>query len=354
MAIQVRLPDDSVRELRDGATGEDLAATIGPRLLEASLAVRADGQIVDLRRPLQDGARVALITSKDSEGLEVVRHSTAHLLAQAVKNLFPAARVGIGPVIEDGFYYDFLVEKFFTPEDLEAIEAEMRRISGEDLPVVREELLRNDAVARFEAMGEHLKVELVSDIPEDQVITGYAQGNFYDLCRGPHVPSTGKLKAFKLLNTAAAYWKGDEKNASMCRIYGTAFHTQKELDEHLKRLEEAKARDHRKLGKELNLFSFHPEAPASPFFHPKGALVYNLLVDFMREHYQSEGYQEVITPQVLDVAMWKTSGHYDNFRESMFFTEAEEREYALKPMNCPSHCLIYGAGHHSYRDLPLR
>lgn len=354
MAIQVRLPDDSVRELRDGATGEDLAAAIGPRLLEASLAARVDGRVVDLRWPLTDGARVALVTSKDPEGLEVVRHSAAHLLAQAVKRLFPAAKVGIGPVIEDGFYYDFLVEKFFTPEDLEAIEAEMRRISGEDLPVVREELGRNDAVARFQAMGEQLKVELVSDIPESETISGYRQGDFYDLCRGPHVPSTGKLKAFKLLNTAAAYWKGDEKNASMCRIYGTAFHTQKELDEHLKRLEEAKARDHRKLGKELNLFSFHPEAPASPFFHPKGALVYNLLVDFMREHYQSEGYQEVITPQVLDVAMWKTSGHYDNFRESMFFTEAEEREYALKPMNCPSHCLIYGAGHHSYRDLPLR
>lgn len=354
MTIQVRLPDDSVRELRDGATGEDLAGTIGPRLLEASLAARVDGQVVDLRRPLHDGARVALVTAKDPEGLDAVRHSTAHLLAQAVKRLFPAAKVGIGPVIEDGFYYDFLVEKFFTPEDLDAIEAEMHRLSAENLPVVREELGRNDAVARFQAMGEQLKVELVSDIPENETISGYCQGDFYDLCRGPHVPSTGKLKAFKLLNTAAAYWKGDEKNATLCRIYGTAFHTQKELDEHLKRLEEAKARDHRKLGKELNLFSFHPEAPASPFFHPKGALVYNLLVDFMREHYQGEGYQEVITPQVLDVAMWKTSGHYDNFRESMFFTEAEEREYALKPMNCPSHCLIYGAGHHSYRDLPLR
>jgi len=354
MTISVRLPDDSVRELQDGATGADLAGGIGPRLLEASLAVKIDGQMKDLNTPLTDGVQVSLVTSKDPDSLDVIRHSTAHLLAQAVKRLFPEAKVGIGPVIEDGFYYDFQVEKFFTPEDLLTIEAEMRKVVEEGHLVVREELSRDGAVERFRAMGEQLKVELVSDIPADQIISGYRQGDFYDLCRGPHVPNTNKLKAFKLLHVAAAYWKGDEKNAQLCRIYGTAFNTQKELEEHLKRLEEAKARDHRKLGKELGLFSFHPEAPASPFFHPKGAIVYNQLVDFMREHYRAEGYSEVITPQALDVSMWKTSGHYDKYKENMYFTEVEEREYALKPMNCPTHCLIYGAGKHSYRDLPIR
>lgn len=354
MTLAVRLPDDSVRELPDGATGTDLAKAIGPRLLDAALGIRVGGQIRDLGSPLEDGAQVAIVTSKDPESLEVLRHSTAHLLAQAVQRLFPEAKVGIGPVIEDGFYYDFLVEKFFTPEDLEAIEAEMRRISDAAIPVVREELERDAALARFDKMGEHLKVELVSAIPSGQVISGYKQGDFYDLCRGPHVPNTGKLKAFKLLSTAAAYWRGDEHREQLCRIYGTAFHSQKELEEHLHRLEEAKARDHRKLGKELGLFSFHPEAPASPFFHPKGTVVYNELVNYIRGLYVRRGYTEVITPQVLDVSMWKTSGHYDNFRESMYFTTVEDREFALKPMNCPSHCLIYGAGRHSYRDLPIR
>ncbi|MCE1228758.1 MAG: threonine--tRNA ligase [Firmicutes bacterium] len=354
MSISVRLPDDSVRELPNGATGVELAQGIGPRLLDASLAIKINGEIKDLASPLMDGAAVALVTSKDPDGLDVLRHSAAHLLAQAVKRLFPQAQVGIGPVIEDGFYYDFKVEKFFTPEDLAAIEAEMRKIVAEGHSVQREELRRDEAVARFQAMGEDLKVELVAGIPADRTISGYRQGDFYDLCRGPHVPNTSKLKAIKLLSVAAAYWKGDEMNAQLCRIYGTAFHTQKELDEHLKRLEEAKARDHRKLGRELELFSFHPEAPASPFFHPKGAMVYNLLVDFMREHYRAEGYSEVITPQALDVSLWKTSGHYEKYKDSMYFTEVEEREYALKPMNCPTHCLIYGAGKHSYRDLPIR
>jgi len=354
MSISVRLPDDSVRELPDGATGADLAGSIGPRLLEASLAVRVDGKLQDIKKPLVDGAKVAIVTSKDPDSLEVIRHSTAHLLAQAVQRLFPKAKVGIGPVIEDGFYYDFLVESFFTPEDLESIEAEMRRISEAAVPVVREELERDAAVARFQAMGEDLKVELVSDIPSGEIITGYKQGDFYDLCRGPHVPDTSKLKAFKLVNTAAAYWKGDEKRPQLCRIYGTAFHTQKELDEHLKRLEEAKARDHRKLGKELGLFSFHPEAPASPFFHPKGTVIYNELVNYMRGLYARQGYSEVITPQALDVNMWKTSGHYEKYQDNMYFTEVDEREYALKPMNCPTHCLIYGTARHSYRELPIR
>jgi len=355
MPIQVRLPDDSVRELPDGATGTTLAESIGPRLAEAAFAIRLDGgKLLDLATPLVEGPKVSIVTSKDPDALDLIRHSTAHLLAQAVKHLFPEAKVGIGPTIEDGFYYDFLVEKPFTPEDLVAIEAEMRRIVEADLPVQREELSRNDAVARFQAMGEHLKVEVVSDIPESDTISGYRQGDFYDLCRGPHVPSTGKLKAFKLLHTAGAYWKGDERNAMLCRVYGTAWFSQKELDEHLKRLEEAKARDHRKLGRELDLFSFHGEAPASPFFHAKGAVLYNALVDYIRELYHKYGYSEVITPQVLDVNLWKTSGHYDNYAENMYFTTAEEREYAVKPMNCPCHCLMFRGSKHSYRDLPIR
>ena len=354
MPISIRLPDDSVRELPDGATGADLALGIGPRLLEAALAVRVYGVVRDLKAPLPDQAKVAVVTAKDPAALGIIRHSTAHLLAQAVQRLYPDARVGIGPVIEDGFYYDFQVEKFFTPEDLAAIEAEMHKISAEAIPVVREEMKREDAIERFAAMGEAMKVELVSAIPAGETISGYRQGDFYDLCRGPHVPDTSKLKAFKLLNTAAAYWRGDENNAQLCRIYGTAFLSVKDLEEHLQRLEEARLRDHRKLGRELDLFSFQPEAPASPFFHPKGTVVYNELVNYMRGWYNREGYDEVITPMALDVNLWKTSGHYDHYVENMYFTTVDEREYALKPMNCPSHCLIYRNGRHSYRDLPIR
>jgi len=355
MPISVRLPDDSLRQLPDGATGTTLAEAIGPRLAEAALAIRVDGGgLVDLGTPLTDGSKVAIVTNKDADSLELIRHSAAHLLAQAVKRLHPDARVGIGPVIEDGFYYDFQVEKPFTPEDLIAIEVEMRRIVESAVPVRREELSRDEAVARFQALGEHLKVEIVSDIPASATITGYHQGDFYDLCRGPHIPNTSKLKAFKLLSIAGAYWKGDEKNAMLSRIYGTAFHSQKELDEHLHRLEEAKARDHRKLGKELDLYSFHSQAPASPFFHPKGTVVYNALVDYIRSLYHKTGYDEVITPQILDVSLWKTSGHYENYADNMYFTTADEREYAVKPMNCPGHCVMFGATKHSYRDLPIR
>jgi len=354
MPISVRLPDDSVRELPDGSTGADLALSIGPRLLDAALAIKVDGKVRDLKAPLPDQAKVAVVTAKDPAALDLIRHSTAHLLAQAVQRLFPDVRVGIGPVIEDGFYYDFQVEKFFTPEDLAAIEAEMRKITAEAIPVTREEMPREAAIERFQAMGEAMKVELASAIPEGEIISGYRQGDFYDLCRGPHVPDTGKLKAFKLLSTAAAYWKGDEKNAQLCRVYGTAFLTAKELEEHLQRLEEARARDHRKLGRELDLFSFQPEAPASPFFHPKGTVVYNELVNYMRSLYLRQGYDEVITPMAIDVGLWKTSGHYDHYVENMYFTTVDEREYALKPMNCPSHCLIYRNGRHSYRDLPIR
>ena len=354
MSIEVRLPDDSLRQLPEGATGADLAAGIGARLLDAALAVKVDGRLVDLKAPLANGVKVEIVTNKTPESLELIRHSTAHLLAHAVKRLYPNAKVGIGPVIEDGFYYDFWVDKPFTPEDLPIIEAEMRKVVAEGVEVVREDLSRDEAVARFQAMGEPLKVEVVSGIPSGDIISGYRQGDFYDLCRGPHVPSTAKLKVFKLQSIAGAYWKGDERNQMLSRIYGTAFHTQKELDEHLKRLEEAKARDHRKLGKELGLYSFHPEAPASPFFHPKGTLVYNELVTYIRELYFKYDYSEVITPQILDVALWKTSGHYDNYAENMYFTTAEEREYAVKPMNCPGHCIMFGTQKHSYRDLPIR
>jgi threonyl-tRNA synthetase len=354
MSIEVRLPDESLRQLPEGATGTDLAAGIGPRLLEAALAIKQDGQLTDLKAPLRNGAKIEILTAKSEDSLELIRHSTAHLLAHAVKRLYPNARVGIGPTIEDGFYYDFWVEKPFTPEDLPVIEAEMRKIVAEGIEVVREDLDRDDAIARFNAMGEPLKVEVVSGIPQGERISGYRQGDFYDLCRGPHIPNTGKLKAFKLLSIAGAYWKGDERNQMLSRIYGTAFHTQKELDEHLQRLEEAKQRDHRKLGKELDLFSFHPQAPASPFFHPKGTIVYNALVDYIRELYAKYDYKEVITPQILDVSLWKTSGHYDNYADNMYFTTAEEREYAVKPMNCPGHCVLFGSTKHSYRDLPLR
>jgi threonyl-tRNA synthetase len=354
MSIEVRLPDDSLRQLPEGATGTDLAAGIGPRLLEAALAVKLDGKVQDLKAPLANGAKVAILTGKDAEGLDLIRHSTAHLLAHAVKRLYPNAKVGIGPVIEDGFYYDFQVEKPFNAEDLPIIEAEMKKIVAEGIEVDREEMPRDAAVERFKAMGEGLKVEVVSGIPQGDIISGYKQGDFYDLCRGPHVPNTSKLKAFKLLSVAGAYWKGDERNAMLSRIYGTAFATQKELDEHLHRLEEAKARDHRKLGKELDLYSFHPQAPASPFFHPKGTVVYNALVDYIRELYFKYGYSEVITPQIMDVSLWKTSGHYDNYAENMYFTTAEEREYAVKPMNCPGHCVMFGSQKHSYRDLPIR
>ena len=354
MSIEVRLPDDSLRQLPEGATGADLAGGIGARLLDAALAVKVDGRLVDLKAPLAHGVKVEIVTSKAPESLELIRHSTAHLLAHAVKRLYPNARVGIGPTIEDGFYYDFWVEKPFVPEDLATIEAEMHKIVAEGVEVVREDLSRDAASARFESIGEPLKVEILANIPASDIISGYSQGDFYDLCRGPHVPNTSKLKAFKLLSIAGAYWKGDERNQMLSRIYGTAFHSQKELDEHLKRLEEAKARDHRKLGKELGLYSFHPEAPASPFFHPKGTQVYNELVTYIRELYFKYGYSEVITPQILDVALWKTSGHYENYAENMYFTTAEEREYAVKPMNCPGHCLMFGSLKHSYRDLPIR
>ncbi len=351
--VRLTLPDGSVREVAAGTTGAEVAAGIGARLAKDALAVRLNGKLLDLSRPLPESGAFEVVTPRHPDALELYRHSTAHLCANAVKRLFPGVKIGIGPAIENGFYYDFDPGRAFTPEDLERIEAEMRRIVAEDNPVVRREMTKAEAVGVFRAQDDPLKVEIIEGIPDGNV-SCYEQKDFVDLCRGPHVPATGKLGVFKLTHAAGAYWKGDERNPMLQRIYGAVFLSQKELDDHLHRLEQAKARDHRKLGKELGLFLFHPWAPASPFFLPKGAAVYNLLVAYMREMYVKYGYREVVTPQVFDVDLFKRSGHYQNYRDNMFFTEVDEREYGVKPMNCPGHFLMYAAQAFSYRDLPVR
>lgn len=327
-------------------------ASLPPKFTRA-VAARVDGTVVDLSSPLVT-ERAEPVPATSPEGLEVVRHSTAHLMAQAVKRLFPSVQITIGPVIENGFYYDFAYERSFTPEDLERIEAEMAAIVEENQSVVREEVPRNDAVRLFREMGEAYKAEIIEGIPEDETLSLYRQGEFVDLCRGPHVPSTGRIPAFKLTGVAGAYWRGDENNEMLQRVYGTAFATAKELRRHLALVEEAKRRDHRRLGKELDLFSFNPVAPGSPFFHPKGTVVYNLLIAYIRDLYQRYGYQEVITPQIFDVDVWQRSGHYQNYKEHIYFTEVEGRDFGVKPMNCPGHTYVYAARKHSYRDLPLR
>lgn len=351
--VRLTLPDGSVREVTTGTTGEAVAASIGARLAKDALAVKVAGKVLDLKRPITESGPFEVITPKHPDALEVYRHSTAHLTAHAVKRLFPGVRIGIGPAIENGYYYDFDPGRAFTPEDLERIEAEMRKIVAENAPVERLEMSKAEAVKIFEEQGDHLKVEIVSGIPEGS-LSCYRQADFIDLCRGPHVPSTGKLGVFKLTHAAGAYWKGDEKNPMLQRIYGSSFLSQKELDEHLLRMEQARARDHRRLGKELGLYLFHPWAPASPFFLPKGATVYTLLVDYMRSLYPKYGYTEVVTPQVYDVELFKRSGHYQNYHENMFFTVADEREYGVKPMNCPGHFLMFSQQAFSYRDLPVR
>jgi threonyl-tRNA synthetase len=319
-----------------------------------AIAVKVNDTVVDLSRPLTTDCTVAPISPSSPEGLEVLRHSSAHLMAQAVKRLFPNVQITIGPVIENGFYYDFKYERAFTPDDLEQIEAEMKSIVAENLTVTREEVPRDEAARLFRDMGEHYKAEIIEGIPAAEEISLYRQGEFVDLCRGPHVPSTGCLPAFKLIGVAGAYWRGDERNEMLQRIYGTAFASEKDLRQHLALLEEAKRRDHRRLGKELDLFSFHPLAPGSPFFHPKGAFIYNELISYIRRLYQRYGYQEVVTPQVFDVELWHRSGHMDNYKDNIFFTEIEGRDFGVKPMNCPGHILLYAAKKHSYRDLPLR
>jgi threonyl-tRNA synthetase len=351
--IRVALPGGADVSVPCGTTAVDALKAAGERRFGDALAVKAGDRVVDLHRALDADTTIAPVFGDSAEGLDILRHSSAHLLAHAVKRLFPDTQVTIGPVIESGFYYDFKRAQPFTPEDLEQIEKTMREIASENIPVSRRDISKTEAIAIFREMGEHYKVEIIEGIPEPQVSL-YTQGDFTDLCRGPHVPSTGRLKAFKLTSVAGAYWRGDEHNEMLQRIYGTAFATPKQLKEHLALLEEAKRRDHRKLGRELDLFSFRPEAPASPFFHPKGAIIYNALIAYIRDLYGQYGYDEVLTPQILDVELWKRSGHYDNYRENMYFTEADERQMAVKPMNCPSHCLLFADGKRSYRDLPIR
>jgi threonyl-tRNA synthetase len=348
--IHVTFVDGNSVEVRLGTRVVELAAQAGAKNL---VAAKIDGQAVDLNRTLEKDCAVDWITPESAEGLDVIRHSTAHLMAQAVQSLFPGTQVTIGPTIDDGFYYDFKRERPFSPEELEQIEKRMQELAKANLKIVREEMPRAEAIEMFRKMGEDYKVEIIEGIKEDSVSL-YRQGDWVDLCRGPHVPSTGAIKAFKLTGVAGAYWRGSEQNEMLQRIYGTSWHSKEALKEHLHLLEEAKKRDHRRLGKELDLFSFHPIAPASPFFHPKGALVYNELIAYMRGLYVRYGYDEVITPQIFDVDLWHRSGHYDHYADSMYFTEVEERKFAVKPMNCPGHTYVYAAKKHSYRDLPLR
>lgn len=352
--ITVTLPDASRREYEAGVTVADVAKSIGAGLAKAALCGKVDGKLVDLSYKLEKDASVAIVTAKDPEGLELLRHSTAHLMAQAVKELYPTAEVTIGPAIENGFYYDFKYERPFTPEDLTAIEARMHELVKKDIPVERFVMDRDEAVKYFKGLGEHYKAEIIAGIPQGETISLYRQGDFTDLCRGPHVPSTGKLKVFKLMKVAGAYWRGDSKNEMLQRIYGTAWATEKEQNAYLEMLAEAEKRDHRRLGKELDLFHLQDEAPGMIFWHAKGWTIWQVVEQFMRRVYQDNGYLEVKTPQVIDRTLWEKSGHWAKYRANMFTTESENRYYALKPMNCPGHIQIFNADLRSYRDLPMR
>jgi threonyl-tRNA synthetase len=352
--MHVELPDGSKREVPEGATVADVAASIGKGLAKAAIAGKINGKVVDVFAPVPDNAKIEIVTPKSEAGLDTIRHSTAHLMAMAVQELFPGTQVTIGPVIENGFFYDFGTDRPFTDDDLRNIEAKMTEIVKRDLPVRREVLSREQAIETFDKLGEKYKVEIIKSIPGDEPLTVYHQGDWFDLCRGPHVPSTGRLGAFKLTSVAGAYWRGDEHNAMLQRIYGTAWADKDELTAYLKRIEEAKARDHRKLGKELGLFMFSNFAPSMPIFLPKGAAIYNELVDFVRAFYARDGYSEVVTPLVWDTEIFKISGHYENYKDNMFFSEVDEREYGVKPMNCPGHTQIFAMERRSYRDLPIR
>jgi len=350
----VRLPDGAQRRFDAPVTVAAVASAIGPGLARAALAGRVDGKLVDLSHVIDRDAELAIVTDKDADGLEILRHSSAHLLAHAVKELFPDAQVTIGPVIEDGFYYDFSFRRPFTLEDLSAIEARMREIAKRDLPVQREVWERARAIDFFKSQGEHYKAQIIEAIPGGEAITLYRQDNFTDLCRGPHVPSTGKLKAFKLMKLAGAYWRGDSRNEMLQRIYGTAWASKDDLDAYLHRLEEAERRDHRKLAKQLDLFHLQEEAPGMVFWHPKGWIVWQQVERYLRRVLDAARYQEIRTPLVMDLSLWKRSGHWDHFRENMFFTSSENRDYAVKPMNCPGAIQIFNQGIRSYKDLPLR
>ena len=352
--ISIQLPDGSKRQYPAPLTVADVAASIGAGLAKAALAGRVDGKLVDTSHVVDRDAKLAIVTDKDADGLDLIRHSTAHLLAYAVKALFPDAQVTIGPVIENGFYYDFSYKRPFTPEDLQAIEAKMAELAKKDEPVERRVVPRDDAVAYFKSLGEHYKAEIIASIPAGEDVALYREGAFEDLCRGPHVPSTGKLKHFKLMKVAGAYWRGDHRNEMLQRIYGTAWATKDDLQQYLTMLEEAEKRDHRKLGRELDLFHLDEHSPGTVFWHPKGWTVWQEVEQYMRRVYRDNGYQEVKGPQILDQGLWELTGHWDKYRENMFTTESEKRHYALKPMNCPGHILIFKQGIKSYRDLPLR
>jgi len=350
----IRLPDGSQKSFPGPVTVAEVAQAIGPGLARAALAGKVNGKLVDTSFRIESDAELAVVTDRDPEGLEILRHSTAHLLAHAVKELFPDAQVTIGPVIENGFYYDFSYKRPFTPDDLAAIEKRMSEIAKRDLPIVRKVMPRDAAVQLFRGMGEAYKAEIIASIPASDEISLYEQGDFIDLCRGPHVPSTGKLKVFKLMRLAGAYWRGDSNNEMLQRVYGTAWAKKDDQDAYLKMLEEAEKRDHRRLATQLDLFHIEEEAPGLVFWHPKGWILWQCVEQYMRRVYRDNGYREVRGPQILDVSLWKRTGHWDNFRENMFFTASENRDYAVKPMNCPGHILIYNKGVRSYRELPLR
>ena len=350
----ITLPDGSVRSFEQPVTIAQVAASIGAGLARAALAGKVEGRLVDTSHLIEHDTQLSIVTDKDADGLEVIRHSTAHLLAYAVKELFPDAQVTIGPVIDNGFYYDFSYKRPFTPEDLAKIEARMGELAKRDIPVERSVLPRDEAVAYFKSIGEHYKAEIIASIPQGEDVSLYREGDFTDLCRGPHVPSTGKLKVFKLMKVAGAYWRGDSKNEMLQRIYGTAWAKKEDQDAYLHMLEEAEKRDHRRLGRQLDLFHLQEEAPGMVFWHPNGWTLWQQIEQYMRRVLTEAGYQEVKTPLVMDRQLWERSGHWDNYRDNMFTTESEKRDYAIKPMNCPGHVQIYNHGLHSYRDLPLR
>jgi threonyl-tRNA synthetase len=350
----IRLPDGAVKSFPSAVTVAEVAQAIGPGLAKAALAGKVDGKLVDMSHRIESDAEVAIITPKSPEGVDILRHSTSHLMAQAVQELFPGAQVTIGPVIENGFYYDFAYKRPFTPEDLAAIEKRMHEIVSQNLDVRRKVMSRDEAVAHFQSIGEKYKAEIIAAIPANEPISLYGQGDWIDLCRGPHVPSTGKLKVFKLMRVAGAYWRGDSKNEMLQRIYGTAWATKEEQDAYLKMLEEAEKRDHRRLGTQLDLFHMQEEAPGLVFWHPRGWALWQQVEQYMRGVYRDNGYQEVRAPQILDRSLWEKTGHWENFRDNMFTTSSENRDYAVKPMNCPGHLLIFNKGLRSYRDLPLR
>ena len=354
MPIQITLPDGACRSYPVPVTVADVARSIGAGLAKAALAGRVNGQLVDTSYAITTDCALSIVTAKDADGLSLIRHSTAHLLAYAVKTLFADAQVTIGPVIENGFFYDFSYKRPFTPDDLAAIEKKMTELAARDETIVRRVLPRDEAVAYFTGLGEHYKAEIIGSIAADQAVSLYREGQFEDLCRGPHVPSTGHLKHFKLTKLAGAYWRGDHRNEMLQRVYGTAWATRDDLQQHLTLIEEAEKRDHRKLGRLLDLFHIDDHAPGLVFWHPKGWVLWQIVEQYMRQVYRNNGYREVKGPQIIDKSLWEKTGHWDKYRENMFVTESEKREYALKPMNCPGHILIFKQGIKSYRDLPLR